>query len=629
MARHRCGAVCALAAEGGLQERIPDQADLKVSPSVQLAAPCVQLLSVRSNVYLIRFDSRPTRFMPLEEPLLAWIDKFTAKSGRIPNDEEIRHQAFSLAEELGWSSIKFRASSGWLDAFRERHNLRQARSNPGSARTSPTRNKNSPDDQDTPSFGEDGLVDWKESGQASDEDNESAFVEKGMYDDGDDAFVPAGVLGQPRGWERSISGRSSSSSSSFGARREGAAALPVVIEDEAQSVRSRTHTRAQMSRLNSDSSSGPLSGSTFNSPASSISGLQTPDLSIEQDPSQQITPTNHHRVGLRSSQRAQPMVTSTSLPTPVTPADASSRDGYSYPPALPTAFEARGAYHSTPGTPNGSVHTSVDAYGQIDQYLVDSTLHDDAQPGLVEPMLTGWGQDGSSSYGAYGDAIHDNEGLVYAPVEHMLPMDYSTMASGEYGLFQSPAPDATMDPNALEYQPTDTSHLPYQQPARATRALRSQDTSLAARSVSASSTSTSGSSTSFPVSPHHAESPWGASPSMPDYTSPTGTDFFLTGPSSQKHASSATLLPAFSHQSESGARTRSYSSSSLSAAFPSAEQNQAMQTRKRAHAQSTQKKISDEEGKVAIEMARRYLAQNEDDGPDALEEALGRVSPAN
>jgi len=66
---------------------------------------------------------RITRFVELEGPLTVWLHGLTAEGSAHPSDQTIKERALDIAGSLGWPSEKFKASSGWLDGFKARHDL--------------------------------------------------------------------------------------------------------------------------------------------------------------------------------------------------------------------------------------------------------------------------------------------------------------------------------------------------------------------------------------------------------------------------------------------------------------------------------------------------------------------------
>lgn len=66
---------------------------------------------------------RITRFVELEGPLTVWLRAQAAQGDKNPSDHSIKEKALEIAGELSWPSDKFKASSGWLDGFKARHDL--------------------------------------------------------------------------------------------------------------------------------------------------------------------------------------------------------------------------------------------------------------------------------------------------------------------------------------------------------------------------------------------------------------------------------------------------------------------------------------------------------------------------
>ena len=102
----------------------------KEALSAPSAVPCVSSWRFGSGVsgfadvlFFSLFLSSITRFLELEGPLTVWLHALIANGSPQPVDLEIKEQALSIAASLGWPSEKFKASSGWLDGFKARHDL--------------------------------------------------------------------------------------------------------------------------------------------------------------------------------------------------------------------------------------------------------------------------------------------------------------------------------------------------------------------------------------------------------------------------------------------------------------------------------------------------------------------------
>jgi len=588
--------------------------------------------------FLLSLSNRPTRFTELEDPLVLWVRRQIAATSQIPTDTAIKGAAFEIAASLGWKEDKFKASAGWLENFRTRHDLHALRAAGGAAIVfKPTIEFV---DQGVaaggPSFGEndvdeDGQPDWSEFGRESDAEGE----------DGDEPIsaLNAAVGEVSRGWERSISARSASSSSSFvGLRDQGN--LPAVIEDEVQLARTQS-----ISRMSSTSSQG-LSTSTSNSPASSVDGLRTPDLASEADAPVQITPTNHHRASLRTAFRPLQPLTPSTPPASSTPYPHHQR-GHSYPTALPTSFDIR-AQQVASSTHNSArsvsdpvvlhqraeasyapspppqqnyqqtrqhhqrLHSQSSTYSQSSIYTSDLPQPSpiEYQPEYVEDESSEWVQQEQYSP-TYVEGEAGMDGMVYEDVQQQ-----SSMPPSQFGLY----PPSSLE--QVEYsvqhqqqsntqprlQPPISQLLPgystyHDRTNLSVNALGSYP-SLGSRSVSSSS-----SSSSYPISPNpdYVDS---SSPTIFGAVSPGGG---YTSPGFTSDASKQiNYAPAFHLPSQSAARTRSYTTSSLSQGFTV---QQEQQQRPRA------KKISKEEGIIAYQTALEYLGQSAGE-PDAVERAL-------
>ncbi|KAL7415176.1 hypothetical protein BDY24DRAFT_383971 [Mrakia frigida] len=212
-----------------------------------------------------------------------------------------------------------------------------------------------------------------------------------------------------------------------------------------------------------------------------------------------------------------------------------------------------------------------------------------------------------------------SEGLVYEDPQQL--MEYSSMPPGQYGLYPLSPSDqvdySVQHQQQSNVQPRLQPPIPQLLPAYSTYHDR---TNLAVNSstlgthpsLGSRSASSSSSCSSYALSPNPSAHDWidSSSPTIYGGVSPGGG---YTSPGFVVDASSKQInhapAPAFHLPSQAGARTRSYTTSSLSQAFPVQQQQEARP-----------KKISKEEGLKAIDLARRYRAQSGE--PDALDVAL-------
>ncbi|KAG5351684.1 hypothetical protein C0989_005277 [Termitomyces sp. Mn162] len=66
---------------------------------------------------------RPSKFPEVEEELRKWVEECTVRKMAI-SDNSIREKAKEVANELGIAPEKFKASSGWVENFKSRTNIR-------------------------------------------------------------------------------------------------------------------------------------------------------------------------------------------------------------------------------------------------------------------------------------------------------------------------------------------------------------------------------------------------------------------------------------------------------------------------------------------------------------------------
>ncbi|CED82424.1 DNA-binding centromere protein B (CENP-B) [Phaffia rhodozyma] len=67
---------------------------------------------------------RSFRFIEIEEHMSDWAHQIF-KSGQTVSDGQIREKALGCAQVLSWPVGKFKASTGWIENFRDRHQLRK------------------------------------------------------------------------------------------------------------------------------------------------------------------------------------------------------------------------------------------------------------------------------------------------------------------------------------------------------------------------------------------------------------------------------------------------------------------------------------------------------------------------
>lgn len=107
-----------------LPERRKESAAATSVPFVSLfrlrAAPVAPSLT---SVVSFFPASSITRFVELEGPLTVWLHAQSSHGDRNPPDQTIKERALEIASSLGWPAEKFKASSGWLDGFKARHDL--------------------------------------------------------------------------------------------------------------------------------------------------------------------------------------------------------------------------------------------------------------------------------------------------------------------------------------------------------------------------------------------------------------------------------------------------------------------------------------------------------------------------
>ncbi|TFK73574.1 hypothetical protein BDN72DRAFT_854606 [Pluteus cervinus] len=79
----------------------------------------------RSTLINLRTPSRPSKFPDIEENLVLWLQDCKAKnmSGHL-SDASIRMKAKEVARALAVTEEKFKASSGWVENFKQRHGIR-------------------------------------------------------------------------------------------------------------------------------------------------------------------------------------------------------------------------------------------------------------------------------------------------------------------------------------------------------------------------------------------------------------------------------------------------------------------------------------------------------------------------
>src|ERR1700761_4799169 len=67
---------------------------------------------------------RPSKFPNLEAQMIPWLTKMT-RLKRTITDKSIRMKAREIADDLKIDPRQFKASSGWIDNFKRRHNIRK------------------------------------------------------------------------------------------------------------------------------------------------------------------------------------------------------------------------------------------------------------------------------------------------------------------------------------------------------------------------------------------------------------------------------------------------------------------------------------------------------------------------
>lgn len=67
---------------------------------------------------------RPSKFPEMEKLMVPWLEKMT-QARRAITDSSIRSKAREIANSLHIGDSQFKASSGWVDNFKRRHNIRK------------------------------------------------------------------------------------------------------------------------------------------------------------------------------------------------------------------------------------------------------------------------------------------------------------------------------------------------------------------------------------------------------------------------------------------------------------------------------------------------------------------------
>jgi len=67
---------------------------------------------------------RPSKFPEMEKLMVPWLEKMT-QGRRAITDSSIRSKAREIANSLHIGDSQFKASSGWVDNFKRRHNIRK------------------------------------------------------------------------------------------------------------------------------------------------------------------------------------------------------------------------------------------------------------------------------------------------------------------------------------------------------------------------------------------------------------------------------------------------------------------------------------------------------------------------
>ncbi|RDX50295.1 CenpB-DNA-bind-domain-containing protein [Lentinus brumalis] len=81
-------------------------------------------LSVSSDEKVLVAKLRPSKFPTLERHLEDWV-KLASKTGKTLTDSVLRQKAREIGDEMGYTTEKFKASSGWLENFKHRHGIRR------------------------------------------------------------------------------------------------------------------------------------------------------------------------------------------------------------------------------------------------------------------------------------------------------------------------------------------------------------------------------------------------------------------------------------------------------------------------------------------------------------------------
>ncbi|KAG6850270.1 hypothetical protein H0H93_015527 [Arthromyces matolae] len=105
------------------QEDIGKEFDVERSTISKILKQKAKWLNIPDNPGVRVSKHRPSKFPEIEEELRKWVEQCTSRKMAI-SDNSIREKAKAVARSLGTPPEKFKASSGWIENFKMRQNIR-------------------------------------------------------------------------------------------------------------------------------------------------------------------------------------------------------------------------------------------------------------------------------------------------------------------------------------------------------------------------------------------------------------------------------------------------------------------------------------------------------------------------